>query len=113
MSEIGAGSFSFHSKRVEKILLNNNQFNDLVYLINNVDGEGRQLGEPGFDSNDTLVNALNSEISSSEYNLLPTDEDRFDALNSILSERRSEARRILIGSDTRLQYITSDGLVTQ
>jgi len=113
LSEIGAGSFSFHSKRVEKILLNNNQFNDLVYLINNVDGEGRQLGEPGFDSNDTLVNALNSEISSSEYNLLPTDEDKFDALNSILSERRSEARRILIGSDTRLQYITSDGLVTQ
>ena len=45
LSETGAGSFSFHSKRIEKVLLNANEFNNFVRLVNEVDSEGNILGD--------------------------------------------------------------------
>mgnify|MGYP003646708516 FL=1 len=85
LSETGFGSFSFHSKRINGTLLNGVQYNDFVTTVNSVDGKGRMLGEQGFNPDGTLLPALNEEMNSMEYSLLPTDEDRFDALNSILS----------------------------
>mgnify|MGYP003137170700 FL=1 len=83
--------------------------------MNDVDGEGRVVGDLGFDPDDTLLNALRDEISNPEsgYMLLPTDEDRFDALNNILSVRRSKARERIINSTPSLQYLNNDMMVTQ
>ena len=110
LSEIGAGSLSFHSQRVQQVLLNANEFNKFVRLVNEVDSEGRVLGEVGFDPDDTLLNALRDEITNSEsdYFSLPTDEDRFDALNSIVSSRRQQARKRLINETPSLQHLMQD-----
>ena len=115
LSETGAGSFSFHSKRVQNVLLNASQYNNFVRLINDIDGEGRVSGDVGFDPDDTLLNALKDEISNPEsgYMLLPTDEDRFDALNNILTVRRSKARERLINSTPGLQYLNNEMMVTE
>lgn len=115
LSETGAGSFTFHSKRIQSVLLNASQYNDFVRLVNDVDGEGRVVGDLGFDPDDTLLNALKDEISNPEsgYMLLPTDEDRFDALNNILSVRRSKARERIINSTPSLQYLNNDMMVTE
>lgn len=115
LSETGAGSFSFHSKRVQNVLLNASQYNNFVRLVNDIDGEGRVSGDVGFDPNDTLLNALKDEISNPEsgYMLLPTDEDRFDALNNILTVRRSKARERLINSTPGLQYLNNEMMVTE
>ncbi len=115
LSETGAGSFSFHSKRVQNVLLNASQYNNFVRLLNDIDGEGRVSGDVGFDPDDTLLNALKDEISNPEsgYMLLPTDEDRFDALNNILTVRRSKARERLINSTPGLQYLNNEMMVTE
>ena len=115
LSETGAGSFSFHSKRVQNVLLNASQYNNFVRLVNDIDGEGRVSGDLGFDPDDTLLNALKDEISNPEsgYMLLPTDEDRFDALNNILTVRRSKARERLINSTPGLQYLNNEMMVTE
>ena len=105
LSETGFGSFSFHSKRVNGTLLNGQQFNDFVTTVNQVDGKGRMLGDIGYNSDGTLLPALNKEMNSLEYSLLPTDEDRFDALNSILSERRKGARKWMVTTDPQLNLL--------
>jgi len=105
LSEIGAGSFSFHNKRVNGTLLNAEQYNDFITTINMVDGKGRMLGDPGYNPQGTLLNALNAEMNTTEYATLPTDEDRFDALNAILSERRKHAREWIIGTDPQLNLL--------
>ena len=91
-------------------MLNANEFNQFVRLVNEVDSEGRVLGEVGFDPDDTLLNALRDEITNSEsdYFSLPTDEDRFDALNSIVSNRRQGARKRLINETPSLQHLMQD-----
>lgn len=117
LSEVGAGSMSFHSQRIEQVLLNATEFNQFVRLVNDVDSEGRVLGELGFDPDGTLLNALQDELTNAEsdYHLLPTDEDRFDALNSIISNRRKGARNRLINETPSLQHLGQDNneMVTQ
>ena len=105
LSETGFGSFSFHSKRINGTLLNGVQFNDFVTTVNQVDGKGRMLGDIGFNSEGTLLNALNKEMNSLDYSLYPTDEDRFDALNGILSERRQGARKWMVTTDPQLNLL--------
>jgi hypothetical protein len=110
LSEVGAGSLSFHSQRIESVLLNSSEFNDFVRLVNEVDSNGLVLGEVGFNPDDTLLNALQDEITNveSDYHSLATDEDRFDALNSIVSNRRSGARKRLINETPSLQHLMQD-----
>ena len=105
LSETGNGSFSFHSKRVNTTLLNGVQYNNFVTSVNTVDGKGRMLGDLGYNPDDALLPALNEEMNSLEYSLLPTDEDRFDALNSILSSRRQGARKFMVISDPQLNLL--------
>ena len=106
LSEIGAGSFSFHSKRVGGTLLNGVQQNEFVKFINEADGGENFVGDLGYDSEGTLLNALNTEMNSSEYFVLPTDEDKFDALNAILGERRKAARGKMLRSDELLSELS-------
>jgi hypothetical protein len=70
-----------------------------------VDEKGRMLGDLGYNPDDALLPALNAEMNSTEYALLPTDEDRFDALNSILSSRRQGARKFMVISDPQLDLL--------
>ena len=105
LSEIGAGSFGFHSQRVNTTLLNGVQYNDFVTAVNTVDGKGRMLGDLGYNPDDALLPALDDEMKTLEYSLLPTDEDRFDALNTVLGERRRGARKFMVLSDPQLNLL--------
>lgn len=102
LSETGIGTFPFHRDRVDGIKLNNLQFNDYVYLINNVDDNGRMMGDIGFDNEKTLLPALLKKVNSVEYTTLRTDEEKFEELSSILTDRRSSARDMLIKTDPDL-----------
>ena len=105
LSETGFGAFGFHSKRIGGTLLNGVQYNDFVTAVNTVDGKGRMLGDLGYNPDDALLPALDDEMKSLEYSLLPTDEDRFDALNTVLGERRQGARKFMVLSDPQLNLL--------
>ena len=104
LSETGIGVFDFHRDRIDGLKLNNEQYNNFVRLINEVDDEGKVLGELGFDPEETLLNALKYQVTNTEadYYNLSTDEDRFKELKGILSDRRSKARQRLLKVDAEL-----------
>ena len=104
LSETGIGVFDFHRDRIDGLKLNNEQYNNFVRLINEVDDEGKVLGELGFDPEETLLNALKYQVTDTEadYYNLPTDEDRFKELKGILSDRRAKARQRLLKVDAEL-----------
>jgi len=104
LSETGIGVFDFHRDRIDGLKLNNEQYNNFVRLINEVDDEGKVLGELGFDPEETLLNALKYQVTNTEadYYNLPTDEDRFKELKGILSDRRAKARQRLLKVDAEL-----------
>ncbi len=104
LSETGIGVFDFHRDRIDGLKLNNEQYNNYVRLINDVDDEGKVLGELGFDPEETLLNALKYQVTDTEadYYNLPTDEDRFKELKGILSDRRAKARQRLLKVDAEL-----------
>ena len=104
LSETGIGVFDFHRDRIDGLKLNNEQYNNYVRLINDVDDEGKVLGELGFDPEETLLNALKYQVTNTEadYYNLPTDEDRFKELKGILSDRRAKARQRLLKVDAEL-----------
>ena len=104
LSETGIGVFDFHRDRVDGLKLNAEQYNNYVRLINEVDDEGKVLGELGFDPEETLLNALKYQVTNTEadYYNLPTDEDRFKELKGILSDRRAKARQRLLKVDAEL-----------
>ena len=104
LSETGIGVFDFHRDRIDGLKLNAEQYNNYVRLINEVDDEGKVLGELGFDPEETLLNALKYQVTDTEadYYNLPTDEDRFKELKGILSDRRAKARQRLLKVDAEL-----------
>lgn len=104
LSETGIGVFDFHRDRIDGLKLNNEQYNNYVRLINEVDDEGKVLGELGFDPKETLLDALKYQVTDTEadYYNLPTDEDRFKELKGILSDRRAKARQRLLKVDAEL-----------
>ena len=103
LSEVGAGSlYGFHPKRIDGTLLNGEQYNQFVMAINEMDAKGRRLGDPGYKPDGTLLNALKEEVSSVEYLAAQTDEDRYDMLSAIVSNRRSKARKWMVINDPNL-----------
>lgn len=89
-------------KRVSGVLLNAEQYNQILTDMNNTDGRGRQKGDEGFDVTTTLLPSMARFIRSPEYAQIPTDEDRLDALNTIVNKRKSNAIKKLRNEDDYL-----------
>ena len=102
LSEIGVGSFPFHRDRIDGVKLNSEQYNSYVTYINGMDGNGRMLGDAGFNPDGVLLSALNATVNSAEYGLLETDEEKFEELSGILADRRGYARKRMIKDDPDL-----------
>ena len=102
LSEIGVGSFPFHRDRIDGVKLNSEQYNSYVTFINGMDGNGRMLGDAGFNPDGVLLSALNATVNSAEYGLLETDEEKFEELSGILADRRKYARKRMIKDDPDL-----------
>ena len=100
LSETGIGVLTGkHPDRIDGIKLNNRQYNRFVQLINQVDGGkngGKLPGDFGYNEDDNLINMLQRTVLSDtvlgfDYNELNEDQ-KFDELSNILSERRANAR---------------------
>ena len=106
LAENGYGSFSLHGRRINKILLNGEQYNTFVKTINDVDDEGLRPGEPGYNPNQTLLNQMSEKVSDVDsYFNLDNGEDQFDELNSILSFKRKKARQWMQANDLTLREL--------
>jgi len=103
LSETGMGTFSMHNKSINQVKLNSEEINEFHTLINTVDANGNTPEETGYDPSSTLANALLFEVLDADYQSLITDEDKFKALNTILSDRRELAREAFIEGSTRFQ----------
>ena len=109
LSETGMGTFPFHRDRVEGVKLNSEQYNDYVRYINEVDAKGRVLGDPGYRPEEALLPALKNAVSSTEYFTMQFDEERFELLSGILTDRRASARAALKKTDPSLNARLSFG----
>ena len=96
--ETGQGKFGFHRARIGDAKLNADQYDMYVRTINQVDARGKMPGDNGYEMTETLKTALMLEITKKEYILANTDEDRFDMLSTILSDRRRSAREFMSGA---------------
>ena len=64
-------------------------------------------GDSGYDSTLALLPALNAKIVSDDYIQEVDDQEKYNMLNTILSERGSSAIDILLRTDDRLKILSS------
>jgi hypothetical protein len=84
MMELGDG-LSMPSKRISGVILNNEQYNSLIYALNQPDPTKPML-------KDALTDLLYSDI----YDQLPTKEDKLDAMKATYNRYSSAARKIIM-----------------
>ena len=91
MMELGDG-LSMPSKRISGVILNNEQYNSLIYALNQPD-----------PTKPMLKDALTDLLYSSIYDQLPTKEDKLDAMKAIYNKYSSAARKVLMGQYPELR----------
>lgn len=101
---------SSHPKKIgkahtDRFQLSGNEYNELVMFTNEVDEFGLLPGDNGYDLSSSLIPSLTELIDSDEYNLLDYDEDRYDAINAIVGDRRQEAKKRLEEQNPRLNSL--------
>jgi len=96
--ETGQGKFGFHRDRIGDMKLNADQYDMYVRTINQVDDRGKMPGDTGYEMAETLKTAMMLEMTKDDYVLANTDEDRFNMLSNILTDRRRSAREFMSGA---------------
>lgn len=96
------GGFAPTKKKLDGVDLNALQYNRILELTNQFDGYGRLPGTKGYDAATTLLPTLQSLISSKDYSLLPTNEDRQQAISNVVGMFRKAARQQLLKEDPYL-----------
>ena len=91
MMELGDG-LSMPSKTISGVILNNEQYNSLIYALNQPD-----------PSLPTLKDALSDLLYSPIYDQLETKEDKLDAMKAIYNKYSSAARKITMVQDPELR----------
>jgi len=99
--------FVSHPKKIsmgnsDRYPLSGTEYNELVMLTNEIDETGLLPGDNGYDINTSLLSALEEEVNSEMYNNLEFDEDKYDALNTIVQDRRKDAKKKVIEQNSRL-----------
>ena len=89
--ELGGG-VKMPNKKIGGILLNAAQYNRWITLMNNIDWKGKLPGEDGYQNGQRLLDDLEGEIYSNEYNAIPLKEDKLESLKSIISGAKSSAK---------------------
>jgi len=74
-------------------------------ITNEVDENGLLPGDDGYDINTSLLSAIDQEINSDLYNNLEFDEDKYDAINTIVTDRRKLAKEKVIEQNSRLNIL--------
>lgn len=121
LSEVDAGTFSMHKKSIEGVKLSAQDYNDYIYLINNYDEEGRLPGDRGYNSEETLLNTLNSYMDPTTDNgafyfgasrdkdkNAFDDESRYNLLSAEVTQRRSYARKFMRENVGRIREVVEE-----
>ena len=108
LGNAGAGGIPMPGKKMSGILLNANEYNDYIYLINEVDAKGRLPGDTGYKEGDILKDALMELINTDIYLDALTPEDQMDLIRDVTSNRKRSARKHLISQHDRLGFYFED-----
>ena len=104
----GAGGIPMPGKKMSGILLNAKEYNDYIYLINEVDSKGRLPGDTGYRDNEMLKDALMDLLETDIYLDALTPEDQMLLIRDIVSNRKRSARKHLISQHDRLGFYFED-----
>jgi hypothetical protein len=101
IQKIGGG-FELTKKKISGVDLNAVQYNRLITLANTVDSMDRLPGARGYSPATTMLPILQSVIESTDYQRLPTNEDKQAAITNVVGQFRSAARKLLLQEDPYL-----------
>jgi len=107
LSISGAGTFNYHGRKLGGYQLLNEEYIDHVITINNIDNNGNMPGDVGYNVDQTLLNQLNKYMEqgtkeNKEYFLATDDEEKYELLSDVLSNKRSLAKEDIMKSNQRL-----------
>ena len=110
LSERTGQVFASHPKKISKkdsdrYPLSGTEYNELVMLTNEIDENGLLPGDDGYDINTSLLPALEEEVNGDIYNNLDFDEDKYDSLQTIVTDRRTLAKEKVIEQNSRLNIL--------
>ena len=107
LSISGAGTFNYHGRKLGGYQLLNEEYINHVITINNIDDNGNMPGDVGYNVDQTLLNQLNKYMEqgtkeNKEYFLATDDEEKYELLSDVLSNKRSLAKEDIMKSNQRL-----------
>lgn len=101
--ELGDGP-GMPSKKIDGVLLNRDQYNEMLLTAANMDNAGNMPGDIGYNPTQALLPVFNQVINSAAYKSLPTKMDKAEALKNIYGKRASVARKILLQNNPDLNF---------
>ena len=101
--ELGDGP-GMPSKKIDGVLLNRDQYNELLLTAANMDNAANMPGDIGYNPTQALLPVFNALINSPAYKSLPTKMDKADALKNIYGKRASAARKLLMQNNPDLNF---------
>lgn len=113
LSDIGAGTFSNHPKKIQAnksglFDLDSKQYNQFIRNINEVDASGNLPGDTYYDPSSNLLSSLFEAKESEAYINAFDDQERYDILSNIVANRRLNAKKRLIASDPTLNALMGE-----
>ena len=103
LGNAGASGPLMPNKKIDKVLLTAQEYNDMITLFNTVDGRGRFPEDTGYDATTTILPSLDKLIKSDMYKLEPLADERMQMIKNAISEYMGEARDYLIERTPRLR----------
>ena len=94
MQRIGGG-ISRTPRKISKVRLNSVQIRRWKELFRDQDAFGRLPGDAGYDGSSTILNELEDFIFSDQYVNLADNDEKLQAIQLRISNRRSEAKATL------------------
>lgn len=95
--------FSRTPKKINGVLLNAEEYNEWISLTNEIDDAGNTKDSPNYDPSSTLKPYLERAIMTTEYQELPTSEEKVEFINNVHSTYRRAARQMLLQRNPNLR----------
>jgi len=90
------------TKKIDGVLLNAVQYNDIITFMNEADNSGNLPGNIGYRPGQTMLDNMMNLIDSDGYQSLETKEDKLRFLRNIASDKKSIAIKLLRQQDALL-----------
>ena len=84
LGNAGASGPLMPNKKIDKVLLTAQEYNDMITLFNTVDGRGRFQEDTGYDATTTILPTLDKLIKSDMYKLEPLAEERMKMIKDLI-----------------------------